>query len=48
MPKTGETIYMVMNNGKWEITNNPNYWRKLSYYVMECYITNASEKWEAW
>lgn len=43
MPKTGETIYFYVSDGKWILTDNPNYWRNQGYFVMECYVINATE-----
>ncbi|QIG67739.1 hypothetical protein PP747_gp038 [Rhizobium phage RHph_Y38] len=48
MPKTGETIYFYVENGQWHLTEDPNYWRKAGYFVMECYVVVAIENHTAW
>lgn len=48
MPKTGQTIYFYMENGRWQLTDDPNRWRDRGYFVMECYVTTATEKYTAW
>jgi hypothetical protein len=48
MPKTGETVFMYVNNGVWELTTNPNYWRDQGYFVMECYVIEATTEHTSW
>jgi hypothetical protein len=48
MPKTGEIVFMYVNNGVWNTTDTPNYWRDLGYFVMECYVVSATVTHTAW
>lgn len=48
MPKTGETLFMYVENGTWKLTDNPNYWREQGFFVMELYVVTASETHTAW
>jgi hypothetical protein len=48
MPKTGETRFMYLNNGEWNFTTSPDYWRNQGFFVMEIYIVKASENHTAW